>query len=152
MSDRMNQIKAMAGGNGPPVARLIGIEVESVEPGKVTMSLEAGEQHWNPMGIVHGGIFCDLADAAMGLAFVTTLGEGEAFSTVELSVNYFRAVKTGKIFSTGTVVNAGKNVAYLEATVEDETGRMLAKVSSTVMVLRGEKAAERVPQFAKDSA
>lgn len=136
----------------PPVAKLIEFRIEEVESGRCLVAMEAGEQHWNPMGIVHGGIFADLADAAMGIAFVSTLEPGEAFSTLELKMNYFRPVKTGRLIAKGVVVNAGKTVGYVEATVEDEQGRLIAKANSTCIILRGEKAAGRTPRAADGSA
>ncbi|HEV8251740.1 MAG TPA: PaaI family thioesterase, partial [Gaiellaceae bacterium] len=66
------------------MAVLLGIELVEAGGGKCTMKLEAGEQHSNPMGTIHGGIICDLADAAMGMSFFSTLDEGESFTTLEL--------------------------------------------------------------------
>ena len=67
-----------------PVAELIGFLVPEIANGRSVATLEAGPQHANPMGTLHGGILCDLADAAMGVAFASTLAEGESFTTVEL--------------------------------------------------------------------
>jgi uncharacterized protein (TIGR00369 family) len=67
--------------------------VKSIEPGHATFVMEADERHHNPMGTMHGGIFCDLADAAMGFAYASTLNEGETFTTVELKINFLRAVR-----------------------------------------------------------
>ena len=68
----------------PPVARLIGFVLKAIEPGQAVFELEAGERHYNPMGTLHGGVYGDLADAAMGMAYAATLSEGESFITVEL--------------------------------------------------------------------
>ena len=76
----------------PPVAELIGFERLSFGDGKCTMRLEAGEQHSNPMGTLHGGILCDLADGAMGMAFFSTCAEGETFTTLELKINFLKPV------------------------------------------------------------
>ena len=65
------------------------------------MSLEAGPQHANPMGTLHGGILCDLADGAMGMAFFTTCQEGETFTTLELKINFLRPVRMGLLVATG---------------------------------------------------
>ena len=70
----------------PPVGRLLGFVLESVEPGRAVFEMEADERHHNPMGTLHGGIYCDLADAAMGYAYAATLGEGETFTTLELKM------------------------------------------------------------------
>ncbi len=78
--------------NEVPVARLIGFEAKEIGDGRATVTLSAGPQHANPMGTLHGGILCDIADAAMGMAFASTLGSGESFTTVELKINFFRPV------------------------------------------------------------
>ena len=78
--------------NDVPVARLIGFEVKDISAGRATVVLAAGPQHANPMGTLHGGILCDIADAAMGIAFASTLAQEESFTTVELKINFFRPV------------------------------------------------------------
>ena len=95
------------------------------------------------MGTLHGGVFCDLADAAMGTAWVTGLKEGETCTTIELKMNYFRPVWSGKLIAEARVLRRGKNVGYVECEVRDAEGRLVAKASSSLMTLRGEKAAGR---------
>src|SRR6266481_7147657 len=73
----------------PPVAQLIGFRLAEVSEGRATILLEAGPQHANPMGTLHGGILCDIADAAMGIAYASTLDYEESFTTVELKINFF---------------------------------------------------------------
>src|SRR5437764_2790456 len=77
----------------PPVARLIGFVLKAVEPGRAVFELEAGERRHNPMGTLHGGVYCDLTDAAMGMAYAAPLSEGEASTTVELKINFLRPVR-----------------------------------------------------------
>src|ERR1043166_5637378 len=77
----------------PPIARLLGFVPKSIEPGHAIFEMEADERHHNPMGTLHGGVYCDLADAAMGYAYGATLREGEAFTTIELKINFLRAVR-----------------------------------------------------------
>ncbi len=72
--------------NNVAVARLIGFEAKDVADGHATVTLSAGPQHANPMGTLHGGILCDIADAAMGLAFASTLAPEETLTTVELKI------------------------------------------------------------------
>src|SRR5258705_13370001 len=76
----------------PPIAKLIGFVIEGIGEGRAVGLMEAGPQHANPMGTLHGGILCDLADAAMGMAFVSTLSSDESFTTMVLSINFFRPV------------------------------------------------------------
>jgi uncharacterized protein (TIGR00369 family) len=136
-------LKQRATANDVPVARLIGFEAKEVGEGRATVILSAGPQHANPMGTLHGGILCDIADAAMGIAFASTLVAEESFTTVELKINFFRPVWQGMLRAEGTVVNRGRTVGYAECAITDEENRLVAKAACTCMVLRGQKAAGR---------
>jgi len=127
----------------PPVAKLIGIEVKRIEGGESLMWMDVEERHSNPMGTVHGGILCDIADAAMGTAFFSTLEVGESFTTLELKINFLRPFWTGRITARGRVVQRGRTVGMAECDLEDEQGRLIAKASSTCMTLRGDMASGR---------
>jgi uncharacterized protein (TIGR00369 family) len=129
--------------NDVAVARLIGFEAKEVADGHATVTLSAGPQHANPMGTLHGGILCDIADAAMGLAFASTLAPEETLTTVELKINFFRPVWQARLRAEGTVVQRGQTMGYVECTITDEENRLVAKAASTCMVLRGQKAAGR---------
>ena len=129
--------------NDVAVARLIGFEARDVANGHATVTLSAGPQHANPMGTLHGGILCDIADAAMGLAFASTLAPEETLTTVELKINFFRPVWQAQLRAEGTVVQRGQTMGYVECTITDEENRLVAKAASTCMVLRGQKAAGR---------
>jgi uncharacterized protein (TIGR00369 family) len=125
------------GGRGPfPLGGLLGLVLKSVEPGRAVFEMEASERHHNPMGTVHGGVYCDLADAAMGYAYAATLGEGESFTTVELKINFFRPVRQGKLTAVASVLRAGANLAYVECDVKDAGGKLVARAASTCMKLR----------------
>jgi uncharacterized protein (TIGR00369 family) len=127
----------------PPVATLIGFAIGSIEPGRVVMEMDAGPQHANPMGTVHGGILCDLADAPRGMAYASTLDEGETFTTLELKINFLKPVWTGRLIGTGRLVKAGHTVGLVECDVHDDKDRLVARASSTCMTLRGAQAQER---------
>lgn len=129
--------------NDVPVARLIGFEVKETADGRAVVSLVAGQQHANPMGTLHGGILCDIADAAMGMAFASTLVPGESFTAIELRINFFRPVWEARLQSEGKVVRRGSTIGYVECEITDEGGRLVAKASSTCMALRGERAKGR---------
>ena len=126
-----------------PIAELIGFGVEEIGGGRAVASLRSGPQHANPMGTLHGGVLCDLADAAMGMAFVTTLAADESCTTVELSINFFRPVWQTVLRAEGRVVNRGRNMGYVECDVTDQEGKLVAKARSTCFVLRGEDATKR---------
>ena len=128
---------------GSPAARLIGFEVPEAGNGRALVTLQAGPQHTNPMGTVHGGILCDIADAAMGIAFASTLAPGESFTTVELKINFLRPVREANLRAEGRVAHRGRTIGYVECDVVDENGKLIAKSNSTCLVLRGEQAARR---------
>lgn len=125
------------------IARLIGFEVKQVGEGRASVVLNAGAQHANPMGTVHGGVLCDIADAAMGIAFASTLAAEESFTTVELKINFFRPVWQARLTAEGVVVQRGRTVGYVECTIVDDDARLIAKATSTCMVLRGQSATGR---------
>lgn len=90
------------------MATLIGFTIDSVEPGRVVMEMETGPRHTSPVGTVHGGVLCDLADAAMGMAYASALNKDETFATLELKINFLKPVWSGKLTATGQVVKSGR--------------------------------------------
>jgi uncharacterized protein (TIGR00369 family) len=121
-----------------PVGRLVGMVLKEIEPGRAVFEMQADERHHNPMGTMHGGIYCDLADAAMGIAYAATLAEGENFTTIELKINFLRAVRQATLTAEAKVVKAGSTLGYIECEVKDEEGRLVAKAASTCMRLKRE--------------
>ena len=123
-----------------PVADLIGFSIEPLGDGQARGWLDATTRHANPMGTLHGGILCDVADAAMGMAFVTTLAPDESFTTMSLAINFFRPVWVARLRFDARVVNRSKNNGYVECDIADPDGKRIAKAMSTCTVLRGEQA------------
>ena len=134
--------RARARTNEVPIARLIGFEARDIADGRATVVLAAGPQHANPWERCTAG-FCDIADAAMGIAFATTLAPDESFTTVELKINFFRPVWEAQLKAEGTVVRRGHTIGYVECTITDEENRLVAKAASTCIALRGQKAVGR---------
>ena len=120
----------------PPIARLLGFALKAIEPGRAVFEMEIDERHHNPMGTLHGGIYCDLADAAMGYAYAATLGEGETFTTVELKINFFRPMRRGRLVAEAKVIRAGSTLGYVECDVKDQADKLVAKAASTCMKLQ----------------
>ena len=145
MARLIERVEAMLRGEipGPPVARLVGFELRSIEPGKAVFEMEAGPQHANPMGTLHGGILCDIADAAMGIAYASALGDEESFTTLELKINFLKPVWNARLRAEGRVVKRGKTVGLVECDVTDEKGSLVARASSTCLTLAGKQAAGR---------
>jgi uncharacterized protein (TIGR00369 family) len=128
----------------PPVARLVGLEPLSIGDGHAGFALDVDPtKHANPMGTLHGGILCDLSDAAMGMAYASGLGPGETFTTLELKINFLKPVWSGRLTATARVVKAGHTVGLVECDVLDAQERLVARASSTCMTLRGDHAAGR---------
>ena len=127
----------------PPIARLLGARLTSIEPGRASIELTTDDRHANPMGTLHGGVVCDIADAAMGMAYAATLDEGDSFTTLELKINFLRPVWRSHLTADGVVVHRGRTVGLTECSIIDEKGRLVAKATSTCLTLRGEQAAGR---------
>jgi uncharacterized protein (TIGR00369 family) len=126
-----------------PISELIGFRVDEIAGGRAVGSLRSGPQHANPMGTLHGGVLCDLTDAAMGMAFVSTLAPDESFTTMGLSINFFRPVWQTLLRAEARVVNRSRNVGYVECDVTDQDGKLVAKANCSCFVLRGEHAKVR---------
>ena len=122
----------------PPIGRLLGIALKTLEAGHAVLEMQVDERHHNPLGTLHGGVYCDLGDLAMGNAFASTLGEGESFTTLELKINFLRAVRRETLTAEAKVVKSGSTVGYVECDVKDEAGRLVAKLSSTCLKLKRE--------------
>jgi uncharacterized protein (TIGR00369 family) len=122
----------------PPIMDLIDFRLVKVEPGEVTFQFEPAEFHYNPMGGVHGGVVSTLLDSAMGLSVLTQLPPGSGFSTLEVKVNFVRAIsaKTGTLLAEGKIVHLGARVATAEARLVDPQGKLHAHATTTCLVLR----------------
>jgi len=134
--ETMHAIKA-GDAPAPPIAALVGFDLIEVGEGHTSFELDPAERHYNPLGTVHGGIAATLLDSAMGCAVHTTLGEGEAYTTLELKVNFVRAIteSTGRVVASGSVIHRGGRVATAEARLADEDGRLLAHATSTCLIM-----------------
>jgi uncharacterized protein (TIGR00369 family) len=141
----LERLQAMIDGriDSPPVAHLVGMRLVRAERGRTLFELDAGPQHANPMGTLHGGILCDVADAALGTAWVSTLEDGETFTTLELKVNFTRPFWTGLLRAEAHVVHGGRTIGVAACDVTDADGRLIAYATSTLMTLRGESAQGR---------
>jgi uncharacterized protein (TIGR00369 family) len=142
MPTTLDELRQLVDGALPPspIAALIGFTLSAVSPGEAVIEFAAGPQHANPMGTLHGGVLCDIADAAMGIAYASTLAEGETFTTMELKINFLKPVWTAKLRAIGRIVKRGKTLGLLECDITDEQQSLVARASPTCMTLRGERA------------
>ena len=120
----------------PPIAELLGFRLTKVEPGFARFEIEPAEYHYNPIGVVHGGVAGTLLDSAMGCSVHTTLPPKTAYTTLEFKVNLVRPVtmKTGTLICEGHVVHGGKRMATAEGKLVDREGRLYAHGSTTCMI------------------
>jgi len=122
----------------PPMALLMGMTILELEEGSVVFGALPGEQHYNPIGMVHGGLAATLIDSATGCAVHTLLPAGQGYATIDLHVNFDRPITsgTGPVRCAGTVVNKGAKIATAEARLTSErTGKLLAHGSATCMLI-----------------
>lgn len=121
-----------------PLGSRLGIELLSMGDGESRWTLDAGPEHANPMGTIHGGVLCDLGDAALSTAYMSTLESGESFTTVDLRVNFLRPVRTERLEAVGRVVHRGGTIGLSECDVTNEAGELVARLSGTCMT-RGQR-------------
>lgn len=145
MTKRVDLLQRMVRGEIPlpPIARLVGFTLASVEPGRVVIEFEAAERHANLVGTLHGGALCVIADAAMSMAYGSTLEEEETYTTVELKINYLKPVRTGRLRAVGRVVKGGQTVGVVECDVTDEEQHLVARAMGTCVRLRADQAQGR---------
>jgi uncharacterized protein (TIGR00369 family) len=133
-------IRAMMRGEHPPppIAKTLDFSILEVEEGRVVFACVPAEFHYNPIGMVHGGLAATLLDSAMGCAVHSTLPAGAKYSTLELKVSYLRAItlETGRILARATVLQSGRSAAFAEGRLEDEKGKLLAHATTTCIVKR----------------
>ena len=138
----MDFLRAMIAGElpGPPIAWTLDFRLLEVEEGRATFGMEPAEFHYNPIGMVHGGVAATLLDSAMGCAIHTLLPAGVGYTTLEIKLNLLRAITrdTGPVRAVGTVIHAGRTTALTEAKLTDAAGKLLAHATSTCLILRSE--------------
>ena len=122
----------------PPIAELLGFSLVEVEPGHAVFEIVPGEKHYNPIGVVHGGLAMTLLDSAMGCCIQSAIPAGAAYTTLEAKTNLVRAItsETGKLRAIGKVLHIGKRVATAEGRLEDASGKLYAHATSTCIVLQ----------------
>lgn len=120
----------------PPLAKVLGFWIDEVEAGRVVFAYEPVIDHYNPIGSVHGGIAATLLDSVMGCSVHTQLKAGIGYTTVEIKINYVRAMtdKTGRVRAEGKVINLGSRIATAEGRLTDAAGKLLAHGTTTCLL------------------
>jgi uncharacterized protein (TIGR00369 family) len=128
----------------PTIVKAIPFRITGVTPGSTIVEIDTDLQmQANPMGTIHGGVLCTIADAAIGMAHWSGLEAGESFTSVDFKINFFRPVWGETLRAVARVIHAGRSVSYYECPITRSDGKLVAHATSTVMTLRGEAAAGR---------
>ena len=127
----------------PPMARLMNIRLTAVEKGRVVFEGTPEEYHYNPLGVVHGGMAATLLDSALGCCVNSHLEAGDDYTTLELKVNYLRPITldTGPVRGIAITVHIGRTTALVEGKVLDARDKIYAYASSTCLIRRRTPAA-----------
>lgn len=134
----IDYLRAIADGRLPPapIGGLMQFEIAGVEPGCVEFTCVPDESAYNPIGAIHGGLLCTLLDSVTGCAVHSTLPQGKGYTSVEIKVNYLKAVRldSGLLTATGTVVKSGSRIGFADGVVTDASGALVATASSTLLI------------------
>jgi uncharacterized protein (TIGR00369 family) len=122
-----------------PFFTLISMEITNLDWGQSRLEVAVQEKHLQPFGMVHGGVYSSLVDAAAFWAVFPQIDEHLGMTTVELKLNYLAPVSKGHLIGKGKEIKVGKTLCLGEASVEDEKGRLLAYGTVTMMILRDMK-------------
>ncbi|CAK9253298.1 unnamed protein product [Sphagnum jensenii] len=140
----LEYLQAMSDGHIPipPILHTLDFAVVSAERGRVIFSFVPQEFHYNPIGSVHGGVISAILDSAMGCSLHTLLPAGAGYTTLELKVNFLKAItiKSGELKAIGKIINSGSRTALVEAQLVDDSGKVYAHALSTCLILKHEKA------------
>jgi len=134
----LEYLRAMSRGEAPPppLALLMGFTLDEIDEGRVMMSVTPAEFHYNPMGVVHGGLAATLFDSSLGCAVQSMLPPAHAAPTLQLQINYIRpiTVATGRVTCSGEVIHLGKRSATAEGRLTDASGKLYAHATGTFVI------------------
>ncbi|RIA18946.1 uncharacterized protein (TIGR00369 family) [Ectopseudomonas oleovorans] len=126
------------------ISQLLGFRLVAIGEAMAVIELEADAQHHgNQQGAVHGGLLCELADAAIGTAHSTLMQEGESFTSIELKTTFLRPVWQARLQAHAWAEHRGRTVSHYRCEIRREDGKVIAIVTSAMMTLRGASAEGR---------
>lgn len=136
--DGLSFLKGIIAGDlpSPPMAETLGFALVAVEHGRAVFEGVPKFEHYNPIGLVHGGFAMTLLDSALGCAVHSTLAKGDAYTTLELKVNLVRSLTadTGRVIAEGRILHRGRTVGTADATLKDAGGKLYAHATTTCMI------------------
>ena len=120
----------------PPMAELLGFDLIEVDKGRAVFEGLPEYRHYNPIGTVHGGFAATLLDSCLGCAIFSTLNKGDTWTTLELKMNFVRALTkdTGPVRAEGRIIHRGRTVATSEGDLKDAAGKLYAHATTTCMI------------------
>jgi len=121
--------------NTCPFFELMSMRMESFAEGESHLEIAIKEKHLQPYGIVHGGVYAAIMDAAAFWAAYAGVDEGAGLTTVEIKINYLAPVSSGRLVGKGRLIKAGRTICLADASIEDNAGRMAAHGTATMMVM-----------------
>ncbi len=134
----LDYFKSMMAGDMPPapISQTMNMTMTSAEPGRVEFTCDPGDWAFNPLGSIHGGLACTLLDTVCGCALHSTLPVGRGYTSVEIKVNYLKAIMpdSGPLTAVGTLVRAGGRVGFTEGEIRDKNGDLVATATSTLLI------------------
>jgi uncharacterized protein (TIGR00369 family) len=122
----------------PPLASVLDFDLVELREGYAVFAIDPAEYHYNPIGVVHGGVAATLLDSAMGCAVHSTLPAGAGYTTLEIKVNFVRAMtsETGRVRCEAKLIHIGGRTATAEGRIIDEAGKLYAHGTTTCLILR----------------
>ncbi|HEX8423347.1 MAG TPA: PaaI family thioesterase [Pyrinomonadaceae bacterium] len=122
----------------PPISALMNFSLAELSEGYAVFAVEPAEYHYNPIGVVHGGLAATLLDSAMGCAVHSMLPTGAGYTTLEVKVNFVRAMtaETGRVRCEGKLIHLGGRTATAEGRIVDEDGKLYAHGTTTCLIFR----------------
>jgi len=126
------------------ISRLLNFRITAIDDASATLELDADAAlHGNQQGTVHGGLLCELADAAIGTAHSTLMQEGESFTSIDLKATFLRPVWQERLQARAWATHRGRSISHYRCEIQREDGKMIATVESAVMTLKGDRAQGR---------
>lgn len=136
--DGLAFLRAIVAGTqpNPPISETLGFHLAEVDPGRAVFTCVPEFHHYNPIGTVHGGLAATLLDSALGCAIFSTLKRGDTWTTLELKLNFVRAMSkdTGLVRAEGRIIHRGRTVATSEGDLKDASGKLYAHATTTCMI------------------
>ena len=122
----------------PPLSALMNFGLVELGEGRAVFAVKPAEYHYNPIGVVHGGLAATLLDSAMGCAVHSALPAGASYTTLEIKVNFIRAMTadTGVVRCEGKLIHLGSRTATADGRILDEGGKLYAHGTTTCLIFR----------------